>query len=243
MNTFAKLLQEQRPLVAVSFSDAHDAHARAHAVRHGADVAELRVDLFASVEAGHVIEVAGAFADLPRLVTIRSAAEGGRWSGTEEQRLELYSALMSRAEAVDVELGSYAILDQVIAMAAAQDVVKVISYHNFNETPPEDFLQEIVQRGKDRGADLVKVSVLTRTDADVRRLARFTIDHENVGLISMGMGPCGTVSRVLFPALGSRLTYADIGLGRGLGQLPLETMGSLLRQLYPLAHWRVATAS
>lgn len=233
MNAFASLLQEERPIVAVSFSDAYDAEAVALALRAGVDVAELRVDLFTSVDPAHVLKVAQRFCAIPRLITIRSEAEGGRWSGSEEQRLKLYTALMPHAEAVDVELGSRAILDEVIAIAARREVVKVISYHNFDETPSEDFLQDIVQRAKACGADLVKVSVMTRTDADLRRLARFTIDHQSAGLISIGMSAHGTVTRALFPALGSRLTYADIGLGRGLGQLPLDTMCDLLRQLYP----------
>jgi 3-dehydroquinate dehydratase-1 len=233
MNAFARLLQEERPIVAVSFDDSHGREALDRAQRAGVEVAELRIDRFAAVEPDHTVAVAKRFADLLRLITIRSAAEGGRWSGTDEQRLRLYSTLMPHAEAVDVELGSSTILDRVMRIAAERDVLKVISYHNFDETPAEDFLQDIVRRGKDRGADLVKISVLTRTQGDVRRLARFTIDHESAGLISVGMGPCGRVSRVLFPALGSRLTFADMGLGGGLGQLPHDTTCDLMRRLYP----------
>jgi 3-dehydroquinate dehydratase-1 len=233
MNAFANLLQEERPIVAVSFDDSFDEECLVRAQRAGVELAELRIDRFASVEPDHVLTVAERFAEVPRLITIRSEAEGGRWGGTDKQRLELYSALMGKADAVDVELGSITILDQVIAMAAKQGVLTVVSYHNFDETPADDFLQDIVRRAKDRGADLVKISVLSRTQADVRRLARFTVDHASAGLISIGMGPCGTLSRVLFPALGSRLTYADIGLGQGLGQLPFDILCDLLRQLYP----------
>jgi len=233
MNAFARLLHEERPIVAVSLDDSYGIDALVRAQRAGVDVAELRVDRFASVEAEHVLEVARRFAALPRLITVRSAVEGGHWSASEEQRLQLYLTLMPEAAAVDVELGSSAILDQVVATAADQDVVKVISYHNFEETPDDDLLRETVQRAKGRGADLVKISVLTKTEADVRRLARFTADNESAGLISIGMGRCGTVSRVLFPALGSRLTFADIGLGQHLGQLPFDRMCDLLRELYP----------
>lgn len=233
MNAFSRLLQEERPIVAVSFDDSYGEEALARAQRAGVEVAELRVDRFASVEPAHVVEVAERFGEVPRLITLRSAEEGGHWKGTDEERLALYSTLMPHAEAVDVELGSAAIRDQVVAMAAKQGVLSVVSYHNFEETPADEVLEGIVRQGKAHGADLVKISVLTRTEADVRRLGRFTIDHQSAGLISIGMGPCGCVSRVLFPALGSRLTFADIGLGRGLGQLPFDSMCDVLRQLYP----------
>jgi 3-dehydroquinate dehydratase I len=233
MNALATLMKTGRPVVAVSFDDSFQDEALARAQAAGVEVAELRVDLFKSVAPAHVLEVARRYAAVPRLITVRSAAEGGRWNGTEGQRFELYSKLMPEATAIDIELGSSEIRDLLIELAASKNVLKVVSYHNFTETPDNEFLLGVLRQSKGHGADLVKISVFARTEADVRRLARFTLDHADDGLITISMGPLGTASRVLFPALGSRLTYADIGLATGPGQLPYDTVCDMLRKLYP----------
>jgi 3-dehydroquinate dehydratase-1 len=233
MNPLATLLETQRPIVAASFDDSPGDEALQRARAAGVEVAELRIDLFKSATPVHVVEVARRYAAVPRLITIRSAAEGGRWAGTEAERFKLFAALMPEAAAIDVELGSDDIRDLVLEMAEQAKVLKIISYHNFSEAPDDDFLHGVVRASKQRGADLVKISVLTRTEADVQRLARFTLDYMSNGLITIGMGATGSVSRALFPALGSRLTYADIGLGTAPGQLRYDVLCDMLRLLYP----------
>jgi 3-dehydroquinate dehydratase I len=233
MNPLATLMKAGRPIVAVSFDDAFKDEALARAQAAGVEVAELRVDLFKSLAPAHVLEVARRYAAMPRLITLRSAAEGGRWNGTEGQRFELYAALMPEAAAIDIELGSCEICDLLIELATSKGVLKVVSYHNFTETPDDQFLLGVLLQSKGQGADLVKISVFARSEADLRRLARFTLDHSDQGLITISMGPLGSPSRVLFPALGSRLTYADIGLGTGPGQLRYDVLCDMLRQLYP----------
>jgi 3-dehydroquinate dehydratase-1 len=217
----------------VSFDDSFQDEALARAQAAGVEVAELRIDLFKRRVPAHVLDVARRYAAVPRLITIRSAAEGGRWSGTEEQRFELYSALMPHASAIDIELGSSQIRDLLIELATSKNVLKVVSYHNFTETPDDEFLLGVLRQSKGHGADLVKISVFARSEADVRRLARLTLEHAGEGLITISMGAQGTVSRVLFPALGSRLTYGDIGLGTGPGQLRYDVLCDMFRQLCP----------
>lgn len=233
MNPLATLLEAQRPVVAASFDDTFSDEDLTRAQAAGVEVVELRVDMFKSVATPHVLEVARRYSEVPRLITVRSAAEGGRWSGTEEKRLELYTALMPLADAIDIELGSCEIRDLVVELAASEKVLTVMSYHNFTETPDDPFLAGVLRHCKEHGADLVKISVHARTEADMRRLARFTLEHSDAGLITISMGAKGTVSRVMFPALGSRLTYADIGLATGPGQLRVEPMCGMMRQLYP----------
>jgi len=47
------------------------------------------------------------------------------------------------------------------------------------------------------------------------------------------MGDAAVATRVLFPALGSLLTYAHAGTETAPGQIPLVEMRQLLRRLYP----------
>jgi 3-dehydroquinate dehydratase-1 len=185
------------------------------------------------------LEVARAYAAVPTLVTIRSAAEGGAWSGDERARAALFGAVVDLVDGVDVELSSTAILPGVIAAAHAAGRVVVVSHHDFDATPPVETLAEVAERAKAAGADYVKVAMMARDQRDVRTLADFTLRYAGLGLIAVAMGPYGAASRVFFPSLGSRLTFAHLGRASAPGQLPVAELLPLLRRFCPDDRQRV----
>jgi 3-dehydroquinate dehydratase-1 len=218
-----------RPLVAVPFDDRATRAGVQSLVARGLDVAELRVDLFGSCEPAHVQGVLPVFAGVPTLATIRSAAEGGGWKGPEPERLALYRALVPRADAIDVEIASAIAAD---AVAAARDAGKlaIASFHDFARTPSADALDAVVERGRALGADVVKIATAVGGIADLRTLARVLVGRADVGMIVIGMGAAGFASRVLFPALGSLVTYASAETQTAPGQLPLDELVAWLRR-------------
>lgn len=235
MNSLRALLDGGIPLVAVSFDDS-ETEPRAHAAKSaGVDVAELRVDRYAATDTAHVLAQVDAFKTLPVLATIRSAREGGDWKGTEAQRLELFRALAPQVQAVDIELSSGEILSEVIEAAHRHDAVALVSYHNFEFTPATEELQSVIDDAKSAGADVVKVSTMVRSEDDVRRLASLLLraGAEDTRLIVIAMGEAGAVSRVFFPALGSRITYSFFGASSAPGQLDFPETFGLLRKFYP----------
>lgn len=224
-----------RPRVAVPFTDSA---LRADVVElgsRGLDVAELRVDLFASCETEAVLAVLPTFSGVPKLATIRHADEGGGWKGSEPERLALYRALLPHVDAVDVEVRSE-IAPDVVTTARRAGKLAIASFHDFGGTPDARALEAVVERGRAQGADVVKIAAAVAGDRDLRTLARVLLAHEaDVGLIVIGMGERGVASRVLFPALGSLLTYAAAGTQTAPGQLPLGELVALLRRLGTLA--------
>lgn len=229
------LLDDGIPLVAVSFDDT-DAELRAHeAQAAGVDVAELRVDRYARTDTAHVLAQVDAFKALPVLATIRSPLEGGDWKGTEDERLDLFRALAPRVQAVDIELSSREILSGVIEAARAHDTVAIVSYHNFEFTPATEELQAVIDEASIAGADVVKVSTMVESEDDVRRLAALLLraGADGTRLIVIAMGATGAVSRVFFPALGSRITYSFFGASSAPGQLDFTETSGLLRRFYP----------
>lgn len=234
MNSMRELLDGGIPLIAVSFDD-DDAERRAdEAKAAGVDVAELRVDRFSRTGAEHVLAQAEAFKALPILATVRSALEGGAWAGTEEERLDLFRALAPQVQALDIELSSREILGDVIAAAHRNDTVAIVSYHNFELTPSTEELQAVIDDAKSAGADVVKVSTMVTSESDVRRLASLLLHAgEDTRLIVIAMGGIGAVSRVFFPALGSRITYSFFGASSAPGQLDFPETFGLLRKFYP----------
>ncbi|RIL07345.1 MAG: hypothetical protein DCC71_03275 [Proteobacteria bacterium] len=223
-----------RPRVAVPFTDSA---LRADVVdlgSRGLDVAELRVDLFGACETDAALAVLPVFSGVPKLATIRHADEGGGWKGSEAERAALYRALLPHVDAIDVEVRSEIARD-VVGAARRAGKLAIASFHDFGGTPAPRALEEVVERGRALGADVVKIAAAVAGDRDLRTLARLLLAHEDVGLVVIGMGERGIASRVLFPALGSLLTYAAAGTQTAPGQLPLDELVALLRRLGTLA--------
>ena len=221
-----------RPRVAVPFADAATRVEVLSLVQQGLDVAELRVDHFARVDAAYVLARLDVFAGVPVLATIRSAAEGGGWKGSEADRLALFQALIPRVDAVDVEIASEIARD-VIDAARGAGKLAIASFHDFAKTPSTAALADVVERGRAFGADVVKIATAVADRGDLRSLARLLVDTDDIGLIAIGMGDAALATRVLFPALGSLLTYAHAGNATAPGQIPLVEMQQLLRRLFP----------
>jgi len=221
------------PRIAVPFRDGTSQEHIAEARRLGMDIAELRIDLFSSRDAEAVLAEIDRHQGVPVLATIRSAAEGGDWKGDDDERLTLYKAILPHVAAVDVELSSVAIVDTVIAATHEHGRCVVVSFHDFTQTPATEDLDDIADRAHDAGADIVKVAALCRLPEDLRILAEFTLRHREKGLVTIGMGDVGLLSRVFFPALGSLFTFASFGDSTAAGQVPLEETATYLRCFYP----------
>jgi len=129
-----------RPRVALALRDREDVGAVRQAVDAGVDILELRVDLFQQADAAYARGVLDRFAFAPRLLTIRSAAEGGGWREDGAARAVLFEALLPHAEAVDIELSAGAIRDRVIASAHGAGLPVIGSFHDFEATPGEEKL-------------------------------------------------------------------------------------------------------
>ena len=219
------------PRIAVPFSD-RASRAEVQALRRrGLDVAELRVDHFASPEPARVLAELDKFAGLPILATIRTCGEGGGWMRGEPERLALFRALAPRVDAVDVELAASEIRAEVIEAAKRAGVLAIVSHHDFEKTPDPSALAALVARARETGADAVKIATTVRGPADVRALASTLLAHPN--LIVIGMGEGGLATRFVFAALGSLLTYAFAAETTAPGQLPFDEMLPLLRRLFP----------
>jgi 3-dehydroquinate dehydratase I len=234
VNKLDDLLARPSPAIAVSFGDTESDDDVREGIESGLDVAEIRIDLFSSLDHGHVLAQVRRFVDVASLATIRLAAEGGRWQGAEPDRLRLFLAVLPEVDGIDVELSSdRTTLTTLVAEAKRQDKTTIVSSHNFDETPPSAQLDDVVKEAKRLGADYVKVVTMPHSAEDVRRLAEFTLANADAGLIAFGMGSHGVGSRVFFPALGSRLTYASGAQSPVSGQIPFRDMFYMMRKFHP----------
>lgn len=224
----------EAPRVAVGFSDDVSDEAIARIAEEGVDVAEIRIDLFKDYSAEYILDNIKRFQRLPTIATIRLKAEGGNWTRSEDERRGLFKALLPHVDAIDIELGATETISALLPDLAQTGKKLVVSYHNFRFTPSKAELDEIILQANNLGADIVKIATLTKNLEDVQRLATVLVSNERRNMIAIGMGAPGLVSRVLFPALGSVLTFASYGeLRTAPGQLPFAMMFDMMRKFYP----------
>lgn len=221
------------PRIAVSFKDKTAPSLLIQAKNHGLDIAELRIDHYRRFDPAYVLKEIEKYKKFPVIVTLRLKKEGGNWPLSEEERLRLFAAVLPKADAIDIELSAKSILSKVVMLARKAKKPVIISYHNFDRTPDERKLKKIAEDAKTAGADIVKIAALALKKKDVQTLGAFTIANASKNLVTIAMGENGVVSRVLFPALGSLMTYAHWGNPTAQGQLSYDQTFELLRVLYP----------
>jgi 3-dehydroquinate dehydratase I len=199
-----------------------------------ADLVELRADLFDAPTATGVVTALRRLRTAPRpiVLTVRSGDEGGR-AMPATLRADIYRAGIEHADAVDVEIASVDLVAELVPLARAARKVVVLSAHDFDGTPARDALQALVDRAYVLGADVAKIATVTHALADVHTLLEVTLASRARGVVTLGMGPLGPLTRVVLPAAGSLLTFAAADRPTAPGQLPLAELAALVRRLFP----------
>lgn len=200
----------------------------------GADLVELRADLFAAPTAARVGAALERLRTGPRpiVVTVRAEAEGGR-PVAEPQRRAIYETGLALADAVDVEIASTALVEALVEPARRAGRTVILSTHDFEGTPARTELLDRVARAFDAGADVAKVATFPRSLAELQVLLDVTRGLAPQPIATLAMGPWGPLSRFVLPAAGSLLTYAAVGTPTAPGQLGLAELVALVRRFFP----------
>ncbi len=196
------------------------------------DVIEMRVDMFESLAPGHIadtFERATEKFQKSLLATVRDVSEGGQQK--IDDRLSVFRVVAPLSDAVDVEISSEETMRNVHDLVAGTPVVLIGSYHNFTATPDDDLLEEVIEKGRSLGADVVKIAVMAKSREDVIRLLMTAARHRERGIIALSMGDQGLPSRVVGPLFGSLLTYGYINRPSAPGQLSAAELSDILRRL------------
>ena len=211
-----------------------------------ADIVEWRADTFLSSLVGahfvsasdveeDLVRMARYVADsspLPVLATIRTSVEGGEAYLDDEEYCALVRRLASFAGGVDVEIsrdGSSALIDEVHEAGA----IVVASFHDFEGTPGDEQLAEVLAAMNYAGADVLKFACMANSATDAARVlaaqawAREAYDRPVIGI---AMGPNGAPTRLVGSALGSAATFATLPgwEGSAPGQFTVEQVRAVL---------------
>lgn len=197
------------------------------------DVIEIRMDALRDPDLEHCI------AALPKsvLVTNRPTWEGGQYTGSETERIDvLCRALQWGARYVDVELAAAPELRAKLLLAAKQHGAQVIvSRHDFQGTPSAAQLQSTLAEMQASGADIGKIVVTAASPADALRILALQTEAmaADFPLCAFAMGAAGTITRLATLHLGGFMTYAALSpeLATAPGQLAVHDLRRLLALL------------
>jgi 3-dehydroquinate dehydratase-1 len=205
------------PKVVASVTSLDDAR---EAAVLGADLIEVRVDL-AGGDPVDLVRGVCRDAERPVIVTIRPDYEGGMFAGGERDRIKLFRQLAPYAEYLDVELRSK-VLDELVAAAQGTGAMPIVSYHDFERTPPNAEMLAIINRCTEKGA-IGKLAVTPHDMTDVLRLLEVTLISRRP-VCTISMGSMGMHSRLVAPAYGSLLTYGYVRRPVAPGQIRVDRL-------------------
>lgn len=199
------------------------------------DLVEARLDLFAgqSIDgceaACQRLEASGT----PVLITLRTAAQGGRWTGDDADRLPRFRAALAVASWADVE-DDAGLIDAVAEMVQARPGGQlVVSHHDFAQTPAPDALLALVDacHGAAPGA-VAKIATRVRSEDDRRALLAL-VERRPDRTAVIGMTADDEGLRVALAAAGSLLAYGYLGAPTAPGQWTSEALHRRLRAASP----------
>jgi 3-dehydroquinate dehydratase-1 len=154
----------------------------------------------------------------PIIITARHPQEGGANKLSTQRRRALLRRFLPHARYVDVELRSAKALRSVLEQACRQKVGRIISFHDFTDTPGVRILKAKARAAKSYGADIFKIAARTDTPAQLSRLFEFAKEDVDLALSAMGIGKLGRKSRRELIRRGSNLNYAHLGRATIAGQ-------------------------
>ncbi len=196
-----------------------------------ADMIEIRMDY---LEDGERIADIIHFSPIPVIVTNRSELMGGRFRGSEKERIELLSeAISSNADYVDIELDSREeSLNRIIEEAFGQQCEIIISKHYFDSSPNIVALMNDVTEMEFLRANFLKVVTTPASITECCRILNLysmPLEVHN-RLIAFAMGEIGKFTRLASLCLGAPFMYvsASDASKAAAGQIDLNRMRELI---------------
>ena len=195
----------------------------------GANLLEWRLDVTREPEVESVLSQA----PLPVIATVRSLDHGGHFDGSKEEQLRLLlRAAAGGSSYVDWEFRREEDLPDELASMRER---VILSYHNFQETPPENILKSLFNEMAAIRAGTVKVVTLAQEMEDNISLLNLIGQGRKQGLevVAFCLGSLGRISRVACLLVGGAFTYAALerGAEAAPGQFTLAEMHQLLEML------------
>lgn len=182
-------------------------------------------------------KIAAAAGDAVLLYTLRTASEGGRFTGDEAcyNRVVRAACDSGFADLIDIEFRRSG-AGELLAYAHSHGVKVVSSYHDFHGFPGEEALLELLRGMEAAGADVAKIACMPEKATDTALLeaagAR-ALRELTVPFLLIAMGESGRASRLSGEIFGSCMTFGCLGdEASAPGQIELSDLREELERVH-----------
>ncbi len=177
------------------------------AIHYGADMVEIRLDYLDHVNVPRLRRYLAGLEN--RLIlTCRKRSEGGRFDGSEKERVNILTEIAEwDGPLLDVELST---IRRNSTLFKSKPGSMIISWHDFNRTPGRRILLGKVEEAI-RFGGIAKIVTTARSVKDNTTILSLYKAADRGSLIAFCMGEKGMISRILSPMVGSPLAYTFFG--------------------------------
>ncbi|HTB07019.1 MAG TPA: type I 3-dehydroquinate dehydratase [Bacteroidia bacterium] len=143
------------------------------------------------------------------IFTCRHVSEGGEFAGDKKvQHAILKKAFQAGFKFVDIAYGN----SMIKSLSSKEKKKLVLSYHSFQNTPSFKSLKATLKKMRKAKPAVIKMATMVKKEKDILILADLLSERKAAeDIILIGMGKEGMMTRILFPLMGSYLTYVAIG--------------------------------
>lgn len=207
-----------------------------------ADLVEWRLDYFDDVNDSEKIretaeKLQQILGDLPLVISLRDKSEGGHAHIDDLTYQQLTSQLISNHLTDAVELNwsrPVSIRQQLHNLATVNNVPVLESYYNMKETPSLVDLKDVLGQMANEQVDFIKLAVQPNQHRDILKLMEATLTASETidqPLVSVALGPMGTITRLSGRSFNSAATFADLKRSSLPGHLSVEETRQFLTAL------------
>ncbi|MFX1455784.1 MAG: type I 3-dehydroquinate dehydratase [Promethearchaeota archaeon] len=215
------------------------------------DFVELRFDYISDIEKitkDFIISLINQIQpQIPVICTFREKSEGGQREIEINERRQIIELIIeSKPKFVDIEINTEnQVLRDLILLASQNEVIPILSYHDFERTPSYEEVSNILENSFKRLKNLLLVSekILNKSIFKLIFIAHSFEDNivplklcklnssKNSRIISFCMGDQGLFSRILCPFSGSLLTFSSLDEKTAPGQVNIIKIREILNLL------------
>lgn len=209
--------------------------------RSPADMIEMRLDALDEWQDEQALmEILGkvreACGSRPLLVTLRTSREGGLavLSNEDYEKLILLLSESGLCDLVDIEASR---AGHLIPRVKENGTKIVLSHHDFEKTPSENEIFEVMRQMAGQGADIAKVAYMAGKEEDAEALLKASrkASYElDVPILAISMGEAGKISRISAQVYGSCMTFASLNKSSAPGQLDVFELKRLMNGINKL---------
>ncbi|MFH0772972.1 MAG: type I 3-dehydroquinate dehydratase [bacterium] len=194
-----------------------------------ADLVEMRID-FLIDQKNINLKPLSKLINKDVIITCRRRDEGGRWGGTETNRLRILCQAFELGFAfVDVELRT--LEEGLFTIPKKMKTKVIVSFHDFTKTPPIAKMKKIMERMQIFNPDIKKIATMVNSEINNITLFQIMLDKKmKEEICIVGMGKLGKKTRIIAPLLGGSFIYCSInGKSSAPGQISCKEIKEIYR--------------